>query len=197
MANNSISYLLFFLGRSLVKLMDNEAIQAKATKLLHQAGVAAWPVDLKPVLSYLGVALNETPLEKEYSGFLAVKEKTIVVNDRHSPERRRFTIAHEIGHYQLHRKRNSPIVAFIDEVVFHNRDNHQDDIPFEMEMEANCYAFGLLMGENLIDAWLKKNETLDLEKPSDLKILAADFGVSRRAMEYRLKVLGIGLRTNL
>ena len=172
-----------------------KSIDEKAAKLLHQSNALALPVDLNQVIGYLGLSLDETPLENEYSGFLAIKERIIVVNLRHPPTRRRFTIAHEIGHYQLHRRRSEDIPVFIDRAVYHRKDSAAG-VDHLMEMQANAYAAGLLMPEALLDKYLEDHPLLDLEKPADIKILAEEFEVSRPAMEFRLKNLGFVLRTS-
>ena len=172
-----------------------KAIDEKAQKLLEKANSLAYPVKLNQVVNHLKLSLNEKPLEDEYSGFLAVKEKTIVVNSRHAPVRRRFTIAHEVGHYQLHRRRAGETPVFIDRRVY-NRKNNVDGIDHLMELEANAYAAGLLMPEVLLDEFLEKHLYLDLEKSTDIKALAEEFEVSRPAMEYRLKNLGFVLHTS-
>lgn len=169
-------------------------IDEKAMKLLQQSDALALPVNLNRVVECLGLSLNEKPLENEYSGFLAVKEKTIVVNLRHPPVRRRFTIAHEIGHYQLHR-RNEDIPVFIDRAVYHRKESVAG-VDHLMEMQANTYAAGLLMPEALLDEYLEDHPALDLEKPADIKTLAEEFEVSRPAMEFRLINLGFVLRTS-
>ncbi len=167
----------------------------KARKLLEQSAALAQPVDLDRVVEHLKLSVNEKPLEEEYSGFLAVKEKTIVVNSRHAPVRRRFTVAHEIGHYQLHRRGRADTPVFIDRTVYHRKDS-ADGMEHRMELEANAYAAGLLMPEVLLDEYLEKHLRLDLEKSADVKMLAEEFEVSRPAMEYRLKNLGFILPTS-
>ena len=169
-------------------------IDEKAKRLLQQSDALALPVDLNQVIGYLGLSLNEKPLENEYSGFLAVKEKTIVVNLHHPPVRRRFTIAHEIGHYQLHR-RSEDIPVFIDRAVYHRKESVAG-VDYSMEMQANAYAAGLLMPEALLDEYLEDHPALDLDKPADIKTLAEEFEVSRPAMEFRLINLGFVLRTS-
>lgn len=169
-------------------------IDEKAKKLLQQSDALALPVDLNQVIGHLGLSLNEKPLESEYSGFLAVKEKTIVVNLNHPPVRRRFTIAHEIGHYQLHR-RSEDIPVFIDRAVYHRKESVAG-VDHLMEMQANAYAAGLLMPEALLDNYLEDHPALDLDKPADIKALAEEFEVSRPAMEFRLINLGFVLRTS-
>ena len=171
-----------------------KSIDEKAKKLLQQSDALALPVDLNRVVEHLGLSLNEKPLESEYSGFLAVKEKTIVVNLNHPSVRRRFTIAHEIGHYQLHR-RSEDIPVFIDRAVYHRKESVAG-VDHLMEMQANAYAAGLLMPEALLDEYLENHPALDLEKPTDIKTLAEEFEVSRPAMEFRLINLGFVLRTS-
>ena len=171
-----------------------KSIDEKAHKLLEQSDAMAQPVDLDRVVEHLKLSVDEKPLEDEYSGFLAVKEKTIVVNSRHAPARRRFTIAHEIGHYRLHRNKND-IPVFIDRAVYYRKDK-AGSMEYWMELEANTFAASLLMPEALLDEYLDKHPHLDLEKPTDIKILADEFEVSKPAMEYRLKNLGFVLHTN-
>ena len=170
-------------------------IDEKAKKLLEKANALVQPVDLYKVVEHLKLSLKEKPLEDEYSGFLAVKEKTIIVNSFHAPVRRRFTIAHEIGHYQLHRLERKDTPVFIDRTVYHRKDNTSDN-DYQMEIEANAYAAGLLMPDVLLDEYLEKHPHLDLETPANIKMLAEEFEVSRPALEYRLKNLGFVLRTS-
>ena len=170
-------------------------IDKSAQKLLQQSDALSQPVDLDRVVEHLKLSVNEKPLEDEYSGFLAVKEKTVVINSRHAPVRRRFTIAHEIGHYQLHRRGKANTPVFIDRRVYFRKDS-ADGADYRMEMEANAYAAGLLMPEVLLDEYLEKHPHLDLEKPADIKMLAEEFEVSRPAMEYRLQNLGFVLPTS-
>lgn len=172
-----------------------KTIDEKAQKLLEQSDALVQPVDLNRVVEHLKLSIKEKPLEDEYSGFLAVKEKTIVVNSRHVPVRRRFTIAHEIGHYQLHRKQNNNMAVFIDRAAYYRKDS-AEGMEHRMELEANAYAAGLLMPEILLDDYLEKHPDLDLEKSAGIKALTEEFEVSKPAMEYRLKNLGFVLPTS-
>ena len=172
-----------------------KTINEKTQKLLEQSNALILPIDLNQVTEYLKLSIKEKRLENEYSGFLAVKEKTIVVNSCHPPVRRRFTIGHEIGHFQLHRGQKYGTSVFIDRTVYFRKDS-SDGIEHQMELEANAYAAGLLMPEILLDEYLEKHPRLNLEKPADIKLLAEEFEVSRPAMEYRLKNLGFILSTS-
>ena len=176
-------------------MLDFKGIDKKAENLLKLSNALAQPVNLRKVLEHLKITAHKKELEDEYSGFLAIKEKTIVVNLRHARVRRRFTIAHEIGHYQLHQRERDNIPAFIDRTVYFRKGNFNNTSHL-MEMEANAYAAGLLMPEILLDQYLEKHPQLDLEKTADIKMLAEEFEVSRPAMDYRLRNLGFVLPTS-
>lgn len=173
-----------------------ERLDERAYKLLERSETASIPVDMDKVAEHLGLVIVERPLEEEFSGFLAVKEKTVVINARHSYVRRRFTTAHEIGHYALHRRMHENTEVFIDHTVYF-RKNNLDDVDHQIELEANGFAAGLLMPRVCIEEYLQKTPSVDLSRSSGIKILADEFEVSRSAMEYRLQNLGFILRTSV
>ncbi len=171
-------------------------LDERAYKLLERSEAASTPVDIDKVAERLGLVIVEKPLEEEFSGFLAVKEKTIVINAQHSYVRRRFTAAHEVGHYVLHRRMHENTEVFIDHTVYF-RKNNLDDVDHQIELEANSFAAGLLMPRMCIETYLEKTPSLDLSKSSGIKTLADEFEVSRSAMEYRLQNLGFILKTSI
>lgn len=174
-----------------------ENLDQKAQKLLEQSDALALPINLKKVADFLGVEVVKKELEEEFSGFLAVKEKTIVINSCHSPVRQRFTTAHEIGHYRLHRNKNPDSPVFIDRTVYFRKEGGINSrLGYQIEMEANAFAAGLLMPKSLLEDYLDDNPNLDLGETSDIKLLADEFEVSRPAMEFRLRNLGLVLPTS-
>ncbi|MGE7132612.1 ImmA/IrrE family metallo-endopeptidase [Lysinibacillus xylanilyticus] len=83
-------------------------------------------------------------LNDDLCGMLIVDEyeKTIVYNDTHSPERRNFTIGHELGHYFLHLEKKSQ---------FEDRSkNMLDNTINEFEMQANTFASHLILPDIVI-----------------------------------------------
>ena len=175
---------------------SREQLNAKAEKLINQAGALSIPVDLDRIAQHLKLKVHEKRLEEEFSGFLAVPEKAIVVNKNHPLVRRRFTIAHEIGHYVLHAKKNPDADVFIDRAVYFRKVVATSNTNHQIEMEANAFAAGLLMPEALIEDYLEENESLDLGKSEGIKALASEFDVSPQAMSYRLRNLGFVLSTS-
>ncbi|OAB46574.1 ImmA/IrrE family metallo-endopeptidase [Paenibacillus antarcticus] len=69
-------------------------------------------------------------------------EKTIVHNSSHSEEKRNFTIAHELGHYYLHKDKQS---QFVDETT-----NMLDNSNLIFEQQANAFAAELLLPQDVL-----------------------------------------------
>lgn len=113
------------------------------------------------------------------SGLLTTADQTIWVDRREaqrSPERRRFTIAHEIGHWVLHARRGA---AKTYAQACAPGDVRDDGGPRKREREANAFANELIMPEALISP-------LATELGFNLALLAERFEVSVRALELRL-----------
>lgn len=84
--------------------------------------------------------------DKRTSGQIELAQKRIVVNSKEPIVRRRFSIAHEIGHWVLHTRTRNGKVAFISTT-------RQDRI----EAEANAFAGAILMPKKLLYKYLLKN----------------------------------------
>jgi hypothetical protein len=105
--------------------------------------------------------------------------------------RRRFTAAHELGHFVLHRDRMGRWLADTKETVIEAND--QEDTR-EMERQANCFAAVLLMpGEVCLrraEDFFKVYKTCP--RTPFAYFLAAELLVSPEAMRNRLKELKVG-----
>ena len=182
----------------------NEKADARAQEMLKKANAMTRPVDLKPILDKLRLELRISPMSETYSGFLAIDKRMIVVNERHPEVQRRFTAAHEIGHYDLHRGDRDPADMFVNWTDYFRGDDKQEvyfrhrlfgPADCRMEVEADAYAAGLLMPETLLEQYLEQNaDKIDLSKPEGAKMAAQAFNVSRLAMGYRLSNLGLAAR---
>lgn len=110
------------------------------------------------------------------SGAYDKKEKAILIASDEPAERIEFTIAHELGHFFLHEKKQTDI--FYRKQMFHLNDENKEE-----EKEANWFAASLLM---------PKKSVFDYYPVApDLETLSTLFGVSITAVYYRLKNLGI------
>jgi len=101
--------------------------------------------------------------------------------------RRRFTAAHELGHAVLHKE---TMRRYLSDLKISETDGEGT----EMEAEANRFAAELLMPEEVIRA---RADELTREYKACPRIvlavrLASELLVSREAMRYRLKTLGVG-----
>lgn len=106
----------------------------------------------------------------------------IYVNGAHSLARRRFTIAHEIAHFILHREH-------IGDGIF-GEALYKSDLQSDLEASANRLAARILMPMHLLEK--KFNELpSDFSSERIIAILADDFKVSREVMTYRLGDLGL------
>lgn len=83
-----------------------EAIRARLETVSSSDGHLTVPVKPEEIAEQFGLAVVRTPLENNVGGFILKKHGEAVriyVNSNDSQERQRFTLAHEIGHYWLHR----------------------------------------------------------------------------------------------
>src|SRR4051812_41882918 len=79
-------------------------IEKAAASMLRDADITEAPVDLMEVARKLGIRIEFAELGEDCSGMLVRGDEGAVigVHYAHHPNRQRFTIAHELGHYRLH-----------------------------------------------------------------------------------------------
>lgn len=148
------------------------------------------PINVADLAIKIGLSMNLDSFEgKDISGFLKRGENGefgITINSQDHPNRQRFTIAHEIGHYILHHH-------LIGEGIFDNRafrasgNQHKNpSITQQQETEANRFAASILMPyERLQDAYTELGASPPTEE--QLINLSKSWGVSLQAMKIRLK----------
>lgn len=139
------------------------------------------PVQVGKLAQALGLGVLRSTLQPGISGQIEPSDKypagyVIKVNRHEVKHRQRFTIAHEIGHFMLHRDRIGSGIR--DTILYRSK------LSNVMEAEANRFAAELLMPFDQVRG--KFNE-LELHRDRDsAKELAQVFGVSSDAMEIRL-----------
>jgi Zn-dependent peptidase ImmA (M78 family) len=164
-----------------------------AQDLLTAAGIDATPVDVFALAKLAGADVVQHKFDEDgnISGMLYRDEaRTVIgVNAAHSPTRRRFTVAHELGHLRLHPGR--PLILDAPARV-NFRDRTASLATDREEIEANAFAAALLMPERLVLEWVGRLLTTREHTPEKLvRLLADEFQVSEAAMGYRLINLGI------
>jgi Zn-dependent peptidase ImmA (M78 family) len=177
--------------------MVNSQIEDAATRVLRKCKVSAAPVNILKVAQSLGARVAFQPFGEELSGMLVRKDDQVIigVNSRHPKTRQRFTIAHELGHWQLGHEGE----LFLDKtlrsrsVSIKKRDQRAAQGTDKEEIQANSFAAAILMPEALISAAverrLRAENGYDIEKL--MSDLASEFEVSVQAMEHRLTNLGM------
>jgi len=142
------------------------------------------PVDVFELARDLDIIIKEEKLGSEISGSIeSIGDRfKITVNQADSNNRKRFTVAHELGHFMLHsRLINSGIT---DNKLYRSYDDRKNKkVCSHHETEANTFAANLLMPEKLIEDLYSKNQHISNSE------LAARLGVSEQALTIRLESL--------
>jgi len=168
--------------------MSNQAekYQDQVAELLEKSNVIRPPVPVEKIAARLGIVVRYSPAKDELSGALIRNSKEVVigVNSAHHEHRQRFTIAHEIGHFLLHKG----IQLHVDQDFRINlRDSRSSTAEDIEEMDANRFAAQLLMPFQFIWKDARRRTTSELDLVMEL---VRKYIVSPRAMELRLRSLG-------
>ena len=134
-----------------------------------KVGALATALGLRVVLATLPINISGL-IEPDGDGFV------VKINRFESKERQRFTIAHEIAHYLIHRDRIN--AGIFDSVLY------RSNLSSRMEAEANRLAADIVMPSQAVTAAISKRlSKLDEDGISEL---AEEFGVSKQAMTIRV-----------
>ncbi len=134
-------------------------------------------MDVNRAAAALGLKIQYEQMADEMSGYLERRGDTwyVGVNSLHSGVRQRFTVAHEIAHFVLHRGQQE---NFRD-LIFTRRSMERNS----MEREADTFAAQLLMPKESLVGDVRGGMT-------NVNELAARYQVSGLAMKYRLMNIG-------
>jgi hypothetical protein len=155
-----------------VKIKSKQEIEQKANEILnsyYNNGEISLPIDIESIIeTELKLRLYIEPgLTNQFTGeaYLTIDAKRISVDeDLFSNNRRRsrlnFSLAHEIGHYVLHRDLFSMVNSVED---YLKEIKKVDDKTYEIiEKEADIFAGFFLMPRIVLDAYIES-----LDKPLD------------------------------
>jgi Zn-dependent peptidase ImmA (M78 family) len=163
-------------------LADVDSIIKNAQEKGYYSGSS---LSIESVIStFNDIEVRYEEMEPNQSGsFKFIDNKWIIgINKSHHKNRQKFTLAHELGHYILHREKN---INIVDTTFFRN--NETDSI----EYMANEFASKLLMPEE------KVRDLVDSQGIKNIGELAEKFEVSASAMKYRIVSLGYKLKDNV
>lgn len=152
--------------------MKNKAYRSQLDIIQHHSKEA--PVNIVGIANDFGITIKADNLSSQVSGVIkkdgvvnGIPKYTIIVNQNDNPYRQRFTIAHELAHFILHK--------------FFIGDGIQEDALYRsglsdaMERQANRLAADILMPENLV-------KKLMFEHNNDVSVVAKKLEVSKEAL---------------
>jgi Zn-dependent peptidase ImmA (M78 family) len=132
-------------------------------------------IDLKDIAMERGVLVRERVLKGSEARLVRKGRTGIITVDKYIPEegRKRFAVAHDLGHFELHRESQLMFCTEQDMVVW-NENKPQ-------EIEANEFAANMLMPGSLFTVRLgKEKPNLDM-----VKSLAGEFRTTLTATAVR------------
>lgn len=141
--------------------------------------------DVVELIKRLGIQYEEREFSDGLSGLLMsnISKTVICIHKTHHENRKRFSAAHELGHYFLHK--DSDITLDTSTTVY-LRDENSSKGTYTKEIEANFLAASLLMPEDQIIQLVN----LEIALIDNIKHLSETFIVSPEAMAIRLSTLG-------
>lgn len=156
----------------------NKNLEELTANILLSHDMYKIPVDVIEIAKANDIKIFEAALDKKISGAIRYNYETsnfeILVNKNDAKVRQRFTIAHEIGHFFLHKEMLKDDVIHVD--IMYRMTNEQ-------EKEVDYFAGALLINKTLLEKM--KNEGNSITELANL------FDVSVSAMTVRLDILGL------
>jgi len=171
-------------------------IRNVAEQLLIDAKINKPPVPVDELIRRQGLSIARKRLDDDTSGFVYIDAKTkanvIGLNISHSKTRQRFTLAHELGHFLLHKRIGSTLHVDEKDIFVRFRDQHSSDGSDLEEREANTFAAELLMPLNFLGRDIKHlKDGLSFSDETVVRDLSSRYGVSLHALSFRLMNLGL------
>lgn len=154
--------------------------------MLAELGITRGPVPVDYIARKKAITVRFVPLEEDLSGMIFMKDvPIIIVNSLHHPNRQRFTLGHEIGHFELHMKDIGSEVHVDKKFLAFARDANSSTGFDRKEIEANKFAAELLVPRHFLIAELL-GRIVDVEDEDLITELARRFEVSPQMMTFRI-----------
>ena len=139
-------------------------------------------VDIADIVRQQNYNVFIDDLDNNISGYVDHENREVVLNKNETPERRRFTLAHELGHIILN-SNNS--IQHRDNILNNQLDIYAND---DKEVEANYFAGCILMPRNV---FIREFNSIKGDIDYKIQKLAYYFGVSKLAVNVRANVLNL------
>ncbi len=131
-------------------------VRKMAGKILKESGINVPPVDLVKILRANRIEYEEVEDFPDTVDALIIEDGANVyaaVNSRHHLHRRRFSLAHELGHYFLHKDGKLEELITIDSPPSEEEEMASKD---PTEIEADLFAGELLVPLEMLKVHVKK-----------------------------------------
>lgn len=138
----------------------------------------SFPIPLGAIAKDLGLIVKKATLSAGISGEIREHNDTFLIKvNRHDVKaRQRFTLAHEIAHFLLHRELIGD--GIVDDILY------RSSLSDALEAEANRLGADIVMPLQLIDK--AREQMSGLKKEEQFEALADCAGVSVTAIKIRL-----------
>jgi Zn-dependent peptidase ImmA (M78 family) len=168
-------------------------IEDLVSELLQKHETFSPPIPVDVIATAEGLPIVETEMDADVSGAL-IRSRDLVgiaVNAQQAPVRKRFTIAHELGHFLLDHQDKDHLDW---EFTVIRRDGKSSEAEDDQEIAANFFAATLLMPRQMLRADVERSKRFNGEARLDdpeIALLAKKYRVSDTAMRYRLQNLSL------
>lgn len=149
-----------------------------AQEVLRKYWAKSIPVDPARIARAMGIEVANANLDPDIAGAIEKRDgqpAAIYLSAGDHPNRKRFTCAHEIGHFVKHGEEDFEYIDYRDGTTSMGIDSD--------ERFANTFAAALLMPEKEV----RRLRALGMNEQE----MAGELGVSEAAMVNRLKNLGL------
>jgi Zn-dependent peptidase ImmA (M78 family) len=154
----------------------------------HYTKNTLW-VDIRKIMEERNIIVKDVYLPDEISGVLDTRgdRPIVLVQEKHDEKRKRFSLAHELGHFVLN---SSPRGVHLDRQTYF-RSNLSSSGTDIKEKKANRFAAELLMPSDILWEILSEDirDLIDAEEEDSLKELnnlATKFYVSIAALTIKI-----------